>query len=103
MLDSIYFLILIHPYLYISLLIILVGFVYYILIERKNKITYSILWGSFLTVFGLVFFYLLNQLEIQTFREDLELWKNLSLIIILFGTMYSCIIMSLNIKSLRKK
>ena len=72
-------------------------------IERKNKITYSILWGIFLTVFGLVFFYLLNQLEIQTFREDLELWKNLSLIIILFGTMYSGIIMSLNIKSLRKK
>ena len=103
MLDSIYFLILIHPYLYISLLIILVGFVYYILIERKNKITYSILWGIFLTVFGLVFFYLLNQLEIQTFREDLEQWKNLSLIIILFGTMYSGIIMSLNIKSLRKK
>ena len=103
MLDSIYFLILIQPYLYISLVIILIGFVYYILIERKNEVTYSILWSIFLTLFGLVFFYLLDQLEIQTFREDLEPWKDLSLIIILFGTMFSGIIMPLNIKSLRKK
>ncbi len=103
MLDSIYFLILIQPYLYISLVIILIGFVYYILIERKNEVPYSILWSIFLTLFGLVFFYLLNQLEIQTFREDLEPWKDLSLIIILFGTMFSGIIMPLNIKSLRKK
>tara|TARA_B000000460_G_C21258428_1_gene282222 strand:+ start:21 stop:341 length:321 start_codon:yes stop_codon:yes gene_type:complete len=102
MLDFIYFLILIQPYLYISFLIILAGFGYYVLIERKSKVTYSILWGIFLTLFGLVFFYLLNQLEIQTFREDLESWKDLSLIIILFGTIYSVTIMLLNIKSLRK-
>lgn len=102
MFDFIYFLILIQPYLYISFLIILTGFGYYFLIERRNKVNHSILWSVFLTLFGLVFYYLLNQLEIQTFREDLESWKDLSLIIILFGTVYSGIIMIFNIKSLRK-
>ena len=63
----------------------------------------SILWGNFIILFGLVFLFLLSQLEIQTFREDLMIWKRIASIIILTGSVYSVILIASEIKVLSRK
>ena len=79
MIYPIYFLFLIYPYLIIPFVLVPTGLLFYYFIERKNKSNISILWGIFTIIFGLVFLLLLSQLEVQTFREDLKIWRDLSL------------------------
>ena len=67
-----------------------------------NKSNISILWGIFTIIFGLLFLLLLSQLEVQTFREDLKIWRDLSLIIILSGTIYSLILITKGMLSWEK-
>tara|TARA_B100001765_G_C19498690_1_gene338065 strand:+ start:858 stop:1175 length:318 start_codon:yes stop_codon:yes gene_type:complete len=98
----IYFLILINPYLIIPFVLIPTGLLFYYFIERKNKSDISILWGIFTIIFGLLFLLLLSQLEVQTFREDLKIWRDLSLIIILSGTIYSLILITKGMLSWEK-
>ena len=63
----------------------------------------SILWGNFIILFGLIFLFLLSQLEIQTFREDLMVWKRIASIIIWSGSIYSVILITSEIKVLSRK
>lgn len=102
LLYQFYFLILLNPYLLIPIILVPIGLLYYYFIERKRNVELSILWGIFIIIFGLIFLFLLSQLEIQTFREDLATWKTLASVIILSGTLGSLILMILRIKSLRK-
>jgi len=63
----------------------------------------SILWGNFIILFGLVFLFLLSQLEIQTFREDVGIWKRMASVIIWTGSIYSVILIVSEIKVLSRK
>ena len=103
MLYQIYFLILLNPYLIIPLVIFLLDIVFYFRIEKERELQISILWGNFIILFGLVFLFLLGQLEIQTFREDLGIWKRIASIIIWSGSVYSVILIASEIKVLSRK
>ena len=103
MLYQIYFLILLNPYLIISIVIFLLDLLFYFRIEKKKELRMSILWGNFIILFGLVFLFLLSQLEIQTFREDLMIWKRIASIIIWSGSIYSVILITSEIKVLSRK
>ena len=98
-----YFLILLNPYLIISIAIFLVGLLFYFRIEKKKEVRMSILWGNFIILFGLVFLFLLSQLEIQTFREDVGIWKRMASVIIWTGSIYSVILIVSEIKVLSRK
>ena len=98
-----YFLILLNPYLIISIAIFLVGLFFYFRIEKKRELRMSILWGNFIILFGLVFLFLLSQLEIQTFREDVGIWKRMASAIIWTGSIYSVILIVSEIKVLSRK
>ncbi|MBH59079.1 MAG: hypothetical protein CMO19_01515 [Thaumarchaeota archaeon] len=73
------------------------------MIEKKREIRISILWGNFIILFGFIFLFLLSQLEIQTFREDLEIWKRIASTIIWTGSIYSVILIASEIKVLSRK
>jgi len=103
LLYQIYFLILLNPYLIVPILIFFLGLLFYIFIERKRELQISILWGNFTILFGIIFLFLLSQLEVQTFREDLGIWKRIASIIILTGSIYSVILIISKIKSLERK
>ena len=103
MLYQIYFLILLNPYLIIPLVIFLLDIVFYFRIEKERELQISILWGNFIILFGLVFLFLLSQLEIQTFREDLGICKRIASIIIWSGSIYSVILITSEIKVLSRK
>ena len=103
MLYQMYFLILLNPYLIISIAIFLVGLLFYFRIEKKKEVRMSILWGNFIILFGLVFLFLLSQLEIQTFREDVGIWKRMASVIIWTGSIYSVILIVSEIKVLSRK
>ena len=103
MLYQMYFLILLNPYLIISIAIFLVGLLFYFRIEKKRELRMSILWGNFIILFGLVFLFLLSQLEIQTFREDIGIWKRMASVIIWTGSIYSVILIVSEIKVLSRK
>ena len=103
MLYQMYFLILLNPYLIISIAIFLVGLLFYFRIEKKKEVRMSILWGNFIILFGLVFLFLLSQLEIQTFREDVGIWKRMASGIIWTGSIYSVILIVSEIKVLSRK
>ena len=51
----------------------------------------------------IIFLFLLSQLEVQTFREDLGIWKRIASIIVLTGSIYSVILIISEIKSLERK
>ena len=92
-----------NPYLIIPIVIFLIDLLFYFRIEKKRELQISILWGNFIIIFGLVFLFLLSQLEIQTFREDLGIWKRIASIIIWLGTIYSVILIASEIKVLSRK
>ena len=103
MLYQIYFLILLNPYLILPLVIFLLDIVFYFRIEKERELQISILWGNFIILFGLVFLFLLSQLEIQTFREDVGIWKRMASGIIWTGSIYSVILIVSEIKVLSRK
>ena len=95
--------ILLNPYLIVPIIIFVLNLFFYFFIEKKKELQRSILWGNFAILFGIIFLFLLSQLEIQTFREDVGIWKRMASVIIWTGSIYSVILIVSEIKVLSRK